>query len=135
MYWICILILALASPAIGDFQPSMCPSESLSVDSDCDLPVSTDLYSVEGCNRVKWSFYFTRTDKIAGRTIIYVRIDSVMTDSLRFDSDDYPEGQFQIDENDAVYQSPNRLRIEIDSTYSDCGHFEEMRFKARYYNR
>ncbi len=134
-YLICILVLALAVPAMGDSDGlSLCPSKSLAVDSDFDLPASTNWYSVNNCDRVDYTFDFVRTSRISGRTIIHLYIDG--TDVERpVDSALYPHpGPVTLLGSGIVESSPNRLRIEVDRVYATLGHFVDMLFKAWYYN-
>lgn len=137
-YCISILILALVPLAVGNSQErrAICPSESLSVNSDYDLPDSTDWYWVTGCDWVEWSFSFDYDDNV-GRTIIYGHIDGTTAHGM-VDSNYYlllGSGQYQIKNYAPVQRPRNRLRIEIDSTFSTGGHFNEMLLTARYYYR
>ena len=134
-YLICIIVLALAVPAMGDSDGlSLCPSKSLAVDSDFDLPASTNWYSVNNCSRVDYLFSFWFTGNTSGRTIIHLYIDG--TNVRRdVDSNDYSESQsVTLLGGGIVESSPNRLRIEVDRVYATLGHFVDMLFEAWYYN-
>ncbi len=133
-YWICILVLALAVSAMGDTGPApTCPDKSLYVDSDGDLPDSTDWYSVEDCFNIEWTLKFIRNPYWTGRTIFYPYIDSTNV-RVMVDSDDYSSpGAVTILGFGRSFGDHNRLRIELDSEYATLGHFRKIHFRAQYY--
>ena len=132
-YLICILVLALAVSAMGDTGPApTCPDKSLYVDSDGDLPDSTDWYSVENCFNIEWTLKFIRNPYWTGRTIFYAHIDSSNVHPM-VDSDDYSNpGAYTLHDFGRSYGYHNRLRIELDPVYATLGHFRKIQFRAQY---
>ena len=124
-YLLTILIILVSAPAA--ISECLTSFSQLEVKSDCGLPDSSAAYPAEGCSEFKWSFHFTRTDKTAGRTTIFVRI--LGTNALEWlYSENYPPGRYHLEWAGLVFSPENQLEITLIS--GSCGYFEDMELEV-----
>ncbi len=122
------LLPAMAQAACTNPNPQV-----LGTYDDSDLPQESDTYAVTFCiSSFSWVWEFDRTSKDEGRTRVWVTVDGSDVNTY-IDSDDFNEGlDQQTSGSGAISKSPNQIKMKLDATHNDTGHFNNMDFSCTY---